>query len=155
MVEKPSKWSQEGFLMTDQEFWKKLRDYLEIEDMGRVKALGEKVLEMLSARLTYQEAEDLKAQLPAGLKTIWERREREMYKLNREEFVSRIRDECGLGSDAEAEDTIRAVFAVLQEGISPGEARDVEAQLPKDMKTLWESAAYEMEARAETRKILY
>ena len=143
--------------MTEFEFWKRLQDYLAIEDMARVQALGEKVLEMLSARLTFQEAEDLKAQLPAGLKVIWERREQEMQKWNRDEFVSIVRDECALESEYEAERVVRGVFGVLQDSISPGEAKDVEAQLPKGLKTLWESAGFvkESAARSEVRKIVY
>ncbi|NQT82472.1 DUF2267 domain-containing protein [bacterium] len=143
--------------MTELEFWKRLQDFLAIEDMNRVKALGAKVLEMLSARLAFQEAEDLKAQLPAGLKTIWERHEREMHKWNREQFVAKIREECLLENTAEAERVVRGVFGVLQEGISPGEAEDVEAQLPKDMKPLWESAgvAREKQAGEEARRIIY
>ena len=138
--------------MTEIEFWKRLQDCLAIEDMDRVRAIGEKVLEMLSARLTFEEAEDLKAQLPAGLKTIWERHEHEMHKWNREQFVSKVRE-----NDPEAERVIRGVFGVLQEGISPGEAEDVEAQLPGDMKPLWESAGVVREAamREETRRIVY
>lgn len=143
--------------MTEIEFWKRLQEYLAIEDMDRVRALGEKVLEMLSARLTFEEAEDLKAQLPAGLKTIWERHEREMHKWNRAQFVSKVREECFLENDLEAERVIRGVFGVLQEGISPGEAEDVEAQLPGDMKPLWESAGVVREAatREEARRIVY
>ena len=143
--------------MTELEFWKRLQDFLAIEDMNRVKALGSKVLEMLSARVTFQEAEDLKAQLPAGLKVIWERHEREMQKWNREQFVTKVREECFLDSNPEAERVIRGVFGVLQEGISPGEADDVQAQLPKDMKPLWESAGVvrETQAEEEVRRIIY
>lgn len=143
--------------MTELEFWKRLQDFLAIEDINRVKALGSKVLEMLSARLTFEEAEDVKAQLSAGLKVIWERHEREMQKWNREQFVTKVREECFLENDADAERVVRGVFGVLQEGISPGEADDVEAQLPKDMKPLWQSAGVVRETQAgeEARRIIY
>jgi len=74
--------------MTEQEFWKKLAEYLESEDTNYVRCIGEGVLEMLSARLTYDEAEDLKSQLPMGLKMIWERREKEMNKWDSNEIIS-------------------------------------------------------------------
>jgi len=143
--------------MTEMEFWKRLQDYLGIDNEERVHALGEIVLEALSARLTFDEAEDLKAQLPAGLKPIWERHEHEMHKWNREQFVSKIREESFLESDAETEHVIQSVFCVLQEGISAGEAEDVTAQLPGDMKPLWESAGALQPAglRKENRRIIY
>jgi len=125
--------------MTDQEFWKRLKEHLAIDDADRVHFIGEKVLEMLGCRLTYEEAEDLKAQLPSGLKQIWNRCEARP-KWDREELLSTIRTQCGFDSTLEAENAVRAVFATLQEGITPGEADDVEAQLPKGVKELWESA---------------
>jgi uncharacterized protein (DUF2267 family) len=39
---------------------------------------------------------------------------------------------------------ILAVFAALKEQISPGEAQDVMAQLPKDLKELWAEAQAEV-----------
>jgi len=143
--------------MTDYEFWKRLQDVLGVEDEEKVHKFGERVLETLSARLTYEEAEDLKAQLPHGLKEIWERHEHEMHKLDREQFAEKIRTECDLADTEQAEDVIRAVFGVLQEGISPGEARDVEAQLPGDLKPLWEFAtsSIRVESRKERRTIIY
>jgi len=144
--------------MTELDFWKRLKDYLAIDDADCVRAMGEKVLEMLSARLTREEGEDLKAQLPAGLKTIWARHEDEMTKIGRDQFVSAIRKEFDLESDAEAERVVRGVFGVLQEGITRGEADDVEAQLPKDLKALWRSAALVKERETHKNrleKILY
>jgi len=143
--------------MTDYEFWKQLQEVLGLDDPDRVRQLGEKVLETLSARLTYDEAEDLKAQLPHGLKQVWERREHEMEKLDRDEFVEKIRSECDLADTDQAEDVVRSVFGVLQEGISPGEAQDVEAQLPADLKPIWEFALSAIRTRSQSgqRMILY
>ena len=141
--------------MTDQQFWKRLQETLAIDDTDRVRHIGTKVLEALGCRLTFDEAENLKAQLPSGLKKIWNRCESRP-KWNRAELLSMIRDECNLESDHEAERTVRSVFGVLQEGISSGEAHDVEAQLPKDVKSLWESARLiRTERTANTKKIVY
>jgi len=141
--------------MTDQEFWKRLQDYLAIDDADRVHQIGTRVLEALGCRLTFDEAEDLKAQLPSGLKEIWNRCESRP-KWNRAELLAMIRDECNLESTSEAERVVRGVFGVLQEGVTPGEADDVEAQLPKDMKTLWQSARLiRTEKAANARKVVY
>ena len=40
-----------------------------------------------------------------------------------------------------------AVFAALKEHLAPGEAEDVFAQLPKDLKELWAEAQAEVGAR--------
>ena len=133
--------------MTEQEFWKKLAKYLESEDENYVRCVGERVLEMLSARLTYDEAEDLKSQLPMGLKMIWERREKEMNKWDSNEIISHVQQECKLTDRFEAENAVLSVFAALQEGISAGEASDVESQLPKHVKFLWEAAKQKREVK--------
>jgi len=141
--------------VTDQEFWKRLKETLAIEDDGRVQQIGTKVLEALGCRLTFEEAENLKAQLPSGLKQIWNRCESRP-KWNRAELLSMICDECDMETEEEAEHAVRSVFGILQEGISAGEADDVEAQLPKDMKSLWESARLiRSERTANTRKVVY
>ena len=142
--------------MTDQEFWKRLSDYLAIEDKDRVHFIGEKVLEMLGCRLTYEEAEDMKAQLPSGLKQIWNRCPARP-KWHREELLAAIREQCGFENNIDAEHAIRAVFATLQEGVTPGEADDVEAQLPKGVKEMWASARQTMAAQkgSNLKKIVY
>ena len=50
------------------------------------------------------------------------------------------RPAAGLGSTREARALTLAVFAALKVQVSPGEAEDVHAQLPKDLKALWEEA---------------
>lgn len=141
--------------MTDQEFWKRLTDYLGIDDAKRVRLIGEAVLAKLGCRLTYEEAENLKAQLPHGLKEIWNRCEARP-KWDRNELLASIKEECGLESTFEAERVVRCVFSVLQESISPGEADDVDAQLPKSVKELWQSARLVREERGKNlKKIVY
>jgi uncharacterized protein (DUF2267 family) len=60
--------------------------------------------------------------------------------MNREQFCARVRAEAGLASRPAAREPARAVFAVLQAQISPGEADDVLAQLPADLKEVWAEA---------------
>ena len=54
--------------------------------------------------------------------------------------------EAGLPAIKEARWTTLAVFGALKEALTPGEAEDVLAQLPKDLKEIWE------EAQAEERR---
>jgi uncharacterized protein (DUF2267 family) len=105
------------------------------------------VFQALRDRITTEEADDVWAQLPSAWKAMWESgtwwekvsaRVRGMNKLNREEFIARVR--MHIPSDVSAEQAVRTVFHALKEQISPGEATDVSSQLPEDLRTLWKAA---------------
>jgi uncharacterized protein (DUF2267 family) len=107
------------------------------------------VFHALRDRLTPEEADQAAAQLPTELKEVWadgDRRDRRPIKMDREEFGTRVEQEAGLASKREARSMILAVFAALKEQLSPGEAEDVFAQLPGDLKAMW------AEARAEATR---
>jgi uncharacterized protein (DUF2267 family) len=118
-------------------------------DERRADALTVVVLQELRDRLTAKEAADVASQLPAALRTAWQEDEhpgRSVRRIHRDEFVGRVRKRAVLPDDSEAERAVRAVFAVLQAALgSPhgteGEAWDIFAQLPKDLKTLWLDAS--------------
>lgn len=98
------------------------------------------VFHALRDRLTPEEAAQLAAQLPAPLKAVWaagERAGRRPVKLHRSEFYLRVMQEARLPSTREARWMTLAVFAALKRQLSPGEAEDVLAQLPKDLKEIW------------------
>lgn len=119
-----------------------------VERTGRVRPeivdrAAAAVLHTLRDRLTPEEAEQVAAQLPAELKAVWragEARGRRPERMRRTEFIERVRRGAGLRSSREALWMTLMVFAGLKEQISPGEADDVLAQLPRDLKELWEEA---------------
>jgi uncharacterized protein (DUF2267 family) len=98
------------------------------------------VFHALRDRLTPAEAEQVAAQLPAPLKALWREgatpRARPT-RIRREEFYRRVGAEVGVESRREAQELTLGVFAALKEAISEGEAGDVWAQLPKDLKEAW------------------
>ena len=113
---------------------------LGIEESKRVTAV---VFRALRDRLTRDEAEQV-AQLPGPLKELWmlgDRPGRRPLKIRRDEFLQRVKHEAGLLSGDAARRLTEAVFAALKTQLSPGEADDVMAQLPRDLKTLWTAAA--------------
>jgi uncharacterized protein (DUF2267 family) len=61
-------------------------------------------------------------------------------KLHRREFLERVRVDAGLKSLSQAEMVTDAVFAALKEQLSAGEASDIAAQLPRDLKAQWARA---------------
>lgn len=105
------------------------------------------VFHALRDRLTPEEADQVVAQLPQELKDVWlegEATERQPVKMDRQEFYARVAREAGLQKTALARWTTLAVFAALKEQLTPGEAEDVMAQLPKDLKEDWAEAQVEV-----------
>jgi uncharacterized protein (DUF2267 family) len=101
------------------------------------------VFHALRDRLTRDEADQAAAQLPRPLKLLWGRAElgdRRPLKMHRQEFYARVRGEAELASESEARQVTTAVFAALKEQLSLGEADDILAQLPKDLKRVWTQA---------------
>jgi len=101
------------------------------------------VLHALRDRLTPEEARQAVAQLPRDLKLVWKEGEapgRKPVKLSRKEFYDRVKSEAGLASTREARFMTIGVFTALKAQLSPGEADDILAQLPSDLKEIWEAA---------------
>ena len=89
------------------------------------------------------EAAHAAAQLPRELKEIWragEVRDRKPVKMHRRELYERVKGEAGLKSVREARFLTLGVFAAMKAQLSPGEADDLLAQLPRDLKEVWEDA---------------
>ena len=123
------------------QFLKKVQEYAHINRRDRAEELCKVVFHLLSARLTENESRDLKAQLPSGIKDMWEEvEEKGVIKFHKDEFLVRIMNEGQLDNMVIAEIVAKAVFKVLKEQITKGEADDVAAQLPKALKKMWLSA---------------
>ena len=124
-------------------------------DAVQAEAVTFAVFQGLRDRLTPKEADDVAAQLPSTLKTLWEegdRPDREVARTHLRDFLGQVRRQVALLDDAAAERAVRAVFGVLQELLGSrrgleGEAWDVFSQLPKDLKELWLAAASTPRAR--------
>lgn len=133
--------------MTTQTFYRTVAKTGHQQDRKVVTRATTAVLHALRDRLTTDEADQVFAQLPTELKEVWAEgdvAQREPIKMKRQEFYERVVQDAGLPSTREARWMTLAVFAALKEQISPGEARDVMAQLPQDLKELWDEAQAEM-----------
>ncbi|HVP60536.1 MAG TPA: DUF2267 domain-containing protein [Myxococcaceae bacterium] len=116
--------------------------------LRRVGAISEELAEQsavavlcaLERRIQPAEARDLEAQLPAKLRDLVARCDRHAglrpRAIDRTEFVGMVADELAVPPHR-AEHLILAVFHALRAQVSEGEARQVEAQLPADLKVLW------------------
>jgi uncharacterized protein (DUF2267 family) len=120
-------------------------------DERRAEALVFAVFLELRERLTPNEASHVAAQMPVALKELWkynEKADRPVRRIHAEEFIGEVRQIAALPDEAEARRAVVAVFRELQRmlgspGGMEGEAWDVMAQLPKDLKKLWLEAAQE------------
>ena len=129
--------------MTTLSFYRRVIDETGQTDRETVKRGTAVVLQALRDRLMPTEAAQAAAQLPRGLKETWsagERPDRKPVKMHRKDFYERVRREAGLKNVREARFLTIAVFTALKEQISSGEADDVLAQLPRDLKDVWEDA---------------
>ena len=133
--------------MDDRAFIGQVAARLGVDDV-RAETVAFAVFQELRNRLPPKEAADVAAQLPSGLKPMWQegdRPGREVIKIHEPEFIGRVRNRALLGDDAQAERAVRAVFSGLQILLgSPtgleGEAWDVFSVLPMDLKMLWLAA---------------
>ena len=129
--------------MTTLSFYRRVIDETGQVNREAAKVGSAAVLHALRDRLLPTEAAQAVAQLPRALKEVWKAGEvagRKPVKMNRQEFYDRVRREAGLKTIREARFLTIAVFAALKEQLSPGEADDVCAQLPRDLKDVWEDA---------------
>ncbi len=59
--------------------------------------------------------------------------------MNRDQFVNKVQQMIGLEDKQKADDGTRIVLSTLSHRLTPEEAKDVEAQLPQDLKNVWNS----------------
>jgi uncharacterized protein (DUF2267 family) len=129
--------------VTTLSFYRRVIDETGQADREAVKRGTAAVLHALRDRLTPTEAAQAAAQLPRALKEVWsegDRRDRKPLKMHRRDFYDRVRREAGLRNVREARFLTIAVFLALKEQLSGGEAEDIQAQLPRDLKDVWEDA---------------
>ena len=129
--------------MTTLTFYRTVVDARKDGNLEAAKQATAAVFHALRDRLTADEADQVFAQLPLELKTVWEEGEepeRRPLKMHRDEFLERVRREAGVASTEEARRMTLAVFAALKRQLSPGETGDVFDQLPKDLKEVWAEA---------------
>lgn len=129
--------------MHKKEFLDRVQSATGIAERERVEKVTSVVLNSLRGRILPDEADDVAAQLPDDIKELWGTGVRAFFekftgptKLEKEEFISNVADKAQLDEER-AEVSVRAVFHTLKDQITPGEAEDVAAELPKKLKILW------------------
>jgi uncharacterized protein (DUF2267 family) len=124
-------------------FYRVVERTAEIDSHEKARTMTAAVLHALRDRLTPEEALQARAQLPEPLKRVWDEGDdldRRPLRIDLAQFHARVMEEAGLASTREARWATLAVFAALKEALTPGEAEDVMAQLPKTLKEAWAEA---------------
>jgi len=121
-----------------------LKEITEATGLDRLRAYHvlTAVLHALRDRLTVDEVAQLGAQLPILVRGLyydrWHHPAGKPDRLrHKEEFLATVAAELDDIGPIDPEDATRAVFAVLERHIAPGEIEDVKAMLPTHLRELW------------------
>jgi uncharacterized protein (DUF2267 family) len=149
--------------MEVERFFREVRDRAGLETREQVENAVRAVFGALRDRISPGGAANVASQLPRELRELWDagvlheaaRVIGGVDRMDQEEFLRRVQNACHLPDINQAESVTRAVFAVLQEQITPGESHAVEAQLPPDLKEMWaeERPPTVVEARYDSHAI--
>jgi uncharacterized protein (DUF2267 family) len=133
-------------------FVKEVQELTALPDVEMAEQGTQIVLSLLSHRLTPNEAKDVAAQLTPDLKSVWNSdtwitnflsisRQFQLKYRKKEELYSLISNEVEKRQlPVGAEVLAMAVFHVLKENITDGEAQDIADQLPRDIEDVWLAA---------------
>lgn len=131
--------------MNKGEFIHRVQGLTGIQDRDKAEKATSAVMGTLCGRLTRDEAMDLEAQLPNGIDSMCQgniltsllKQVTGPNRLDRDAFLDRVAEKAELEGREQASSVATAVFHVVKEQISQGEAEDVADQLPSKLKVMW------------------
>lgn len=131
--------------MQVEEFLKRVSGRAGLHSRDEAKKAADAVFVTLRFRIQHETGDNIAAQLPTGLKEMWEGGTMEHLKraLAGEEkmdlggFLAKIAQQMGLTDVRDAETVTCAVFTTLRETITPGAQDKVSHSLPEDIREFW------------------
>jgi uncharacterized protein (DUF2267 family) len=127
-------------LQTTNIWLKEIMETLGPDRQRAYRALGA-VLHALRDRLTVDEVAHLGAQLPLLVRGLyydqWHPAGKPVRMRHIEDFLAAVAAALDDIGPINAEDAVRAVFAVLDEHVAPGEIEDIKGMLPAQLRRLW------------------
>jgi uncharacterized protein (DUF2267 family) len=116
------------------------------EDRHRVYRVLRVTLHLLRDRLPLNESVQFGAQLPMLIRGLyyegWRPSDTPNKSLDRQEFLTAIKEALADQPEVDAGHVCRAAFRVLEKHISRGESQDIADVLPKRLRTLWNEAVW-------------
>ncbi|MGP1281383.1 MAG: DUF2267 domain-containing protein [Parasphingopyxis sp.] len=118
-----------------------LMKLLDWDDKKRAYRLLRSALHVLRDRLQVNEAVHVAAQLPILVRGIyyegWRPSSPQTDYKRAAEFIDAVEAAFDTDPNADPEAAVRAVFALLDARLSPGEVDDIKSGLPRDIRALW------------------
>jgi uncharacterized protein (DUF2267 family) len=132
--------------MQTDEFLKRVRQRAGLKDDKDAQRAIAGVFGTLRSRISHAGGDNMAQQLPKEIRELWEgslaehilRSLKGVERMDLKRFVSHVQDAAHIGDVVEAEMITRAVFMTLREQISDGERFAIAAQLPLDIRELWQ-----------------
>lgn len=133
-------------------FINKFKAMTGITDDQKAEQATEDVLDLFSHRMMHDESEDAKAQLPQGVKELWEgqnwagnlidRLHHQKFSYETQaEFFSKLEEKFkDHDIQADPKQVTQVIVQLLKEQISEGESQDIMSQLPKEISLLWQNS---------------
>ncbi|HEY9698227.1 MAG TPA: DUF2267 domain-containing protein [Trichocoleus sp.] len=119
------------------EFIKHVQSFAQLDSRETARNVSRGVLETIAERIVGNESHQLAAQLPAPLSDYLEGHEgQDGNPFSLREFYQRVSQKLDI-DPIEAADYARAVFAVLNSAVTPGEFADFRANFSKDYEELF------------------
>lgn len=123
------------------QFIKHVQTQAQLNSREEAQRVTSAVLEAIKERIVGDEAKDLAAQLPKELGEFLRGREGENGQhFGLEEFIKLVSEKESVEANI-AKTHIKAVFAVLQNAVSPGEYKDFHANFSPDYEELFSPAS--------------
>lgn len=117
------------------------------DDRHRAYLALRSTLHALRDRLTPEEAVHLGAQLPMLIRGVyydgWKLSDMPNKVRDKNEFLSRIRQDFYNDPTIDPEQIVRAVFSLLSRKVSEGEIKDIRGIMPRELQDLWSMGAYQ------------
>lgn len=119
------------------EFVKHVQSFAQMDSREEAERATRATLEVLKERIVGDEASQLAAQLPEDIGQFLRGREGQNGQpFSLKEFIRQVSEKAGVDPIATATH-VRAVFAVLQQAVTPGELADVRANFSEDYEELF------------------
>lgn len=130
--------------MNKDKFFKEVMEHTQISNRDDVRQIVKIIFSILSHRLLVDESNQVKAQLPVGLKELWvddvwvtnflKMNDKKLKYRHKAQMIALIENEFKRNElHYDVEMCTKAVLHQLKEAISDGETRDIIAQLPEEV----------------------
>ena len=134
--------------MESEEILKRVSGRAGLHNRDEAREAVDAVFDALRSRIFHETGDNIASQLPKEIRLMWEsgtfehvlRKITGFERMDLEEFLTRVKERLKFEDLDRARLVTQAVFMTLQETITPGAASKISAELPHDLRDLWEKS---------------